>query len=267
MRKRIVVLFTAVLMALSVVACSEGETQGDSNQVTEVNNASLSDTENNNEQDDENQEIISVGQITASSLDELNHLVEQDLDNRIVALREEYEKIKTEIDSYEKYLANKESIETFYENIYLETKAICIRMREYCLDYARFIMNMEEGKDEKYDSLEELYDIVYDEGGEEVYDEIYDGILDEIYDVFYDGILDEAYDAAEYEEWSDARSDEYEFWSDTRGDVYEEWSDARSDIYEFWSDMRGEMWDADFEKAEEVMQEFQEDIIELKEEK
>ena len=79
--------------------------------------------------------------------------------------------------------------------------------------------------------------------------------MDEIYDVFYDGILDEAYDTAEYEEWSDARSDEYEFWSD-----------ARSDIYEFWSDMRGEMWDADFEKAEEVIQEFQDDIIELKEE-
>lgn len=267
MRKKIVVVFMAILMALSVVACGEARSQEDDSRVTEVNDNSSSDSENNNEQEDETKDGSSVEQITASSLDELSGLVEQDLDNRIAALGEEYEKIKTEIDSYDKYLANRESIKTFYENTYLETRDICIRMREYCLDYARFIMNMEGGKDEKYDSLEELYDIVYDEGGEKVYDEIYDGVLDEIYDVFYDGVLDEAYDNAEYEEWSDARSDEYEFWSDTRGDVYEEWSDARSDIYEFWSDMRGEMWDADFEKAEEVIQEFQDDIIELKEEK
>lgn len=274
MRKKTVVLFTAVFMALSLVACGEGKTQEDDHQVAEtkdeeieeVNNALTSDSGNNDKQDGENEAVSSVEQITASSLEELNGLVEQDLDNRIVALSEEYEKIKTEIDTYEKYLVNMESIETFYENTYLQTRDICIRMREYCLDYARFIINMEGGRDEKYDSLEELYDIVYDEGGEKIYDEIYDGILDEIYDMFYDGILDEAYDTAEYEEWSDARSDEYEEWSDARGDVYEEWSDARSDIYEFWSDMRGEMWDADFEKAEEVIQEFQDDIIELKEE-
>ena len=38
------------------------------------------------------------------------------------------------------------------------------------------------------------------------------------------------------------------------------------EINDFFSDMRSEMWDADFAEAEEIFQEFQEEIVKLKEE-
>lgn len=173
-------------------------------------------------------------------------MVMQDLDSRIIALNEQYEqyeKMKTEIDTYEKFLTGIERIEEFYDDTYKGTDEICIRMREYCLNYALFIIESEGNKDDKYDDFEELNDTVYDDGGEKIYDGIYDGILDDIYDVYYDKILDEAYETADYEEWYDVRSDEYER----------------------WFDMRSAIWDADFEKTEKIMLDFQEDISKLKE--
>ena len=90
--------------------------------------------------------------------------------------------------------------------------------------------------------------------------------MEDIYDVYYDGILDDAYDTVEYKEWSNARSEEYERWSDVRSAAYECWSDFRSEVYEFWSDMRSEFWDDDIDRAQEKIQDFQDDILQLKEE-
>ena len=171
----------------------------------------------------------------------------------------------TEIDTYEMYLESTDKVEAFYKKVYDDTKNLCIRMREYSINYAEAIMASDKSNDDKYKDFEGLYDCIYDDAGDDIYDEIYDGILDDIYDDFYDGILDDAYDnGAPYDEWSDARSNEYDWWSDARSDVYDEWSDFRSDVYDFWSDMRSELWDDDIERAEEKIVDFQEDVEKLK---
>ena len=180
-------------------------------------------------------------------------------------MKAEYEKIISDIDTYEKYLENTDKVEAFYKQIYEDTKQLCMRMREYSLNYAETIMASDKSNDDKYKDFEKLYDCIYDDAGDDIYDEIYDGILDDLYDDFYDGILDDAYDnGVPYDEWSDARSDEYDWWSDARSDVYDEWSDFRSDVYDFWSDMRSELWDDDVERAKEKIEDFQEDIEKLK---
>lgn len=200
-----------------------------------------------------------------TELDELDETVSTDVDNTISVMKAEYEKVITDIDTYEKYLKNTDKVELFYKQVYEDAKQLCIRMREYSLNYAEVIMASDKSNDDKYKDFEKLYDCIYDDAGDDIYDEIYDGILDDIYDDFYDGILDDAYDdGAPYDEWSDARSDEYDWWSDARSDVYDEWSDFRSDVYDFWSDMRSELWDDDVERAEEKIVEFQEDIEKLK---
>lgn len=200
-----------------------------------------------------------------SGFEELNEVVSTDVDNTISDIKSKYEKLVTEIDTYEKYLENTDKIEAFYKQVYNDIQNLCIRMREYSINYAEAIMASTKSNVDKYKDFAELYDCIYDDAGDDIYDEIYDGILDDIYDDFYDGILDDAYDnGAPYDEWSDARSNEYDWWSNARSDVYDEWSDFRSSVYDFWSDMRSELWDDDVERAVEKIVDFQEDIEKLK---
>lgn len=206
------------------------------------------------------------GAIQATTLEELSELVSQEMDARVAALNEQYEKLQAEIDTYDKYIENQEKIEDYYSSVYHDMQDTCIRMREYCVKYVQVILESEKENDEKYDDLEEMYDVIYEDAGEDIYDEFYDGVLEDIYDVYYDGILDDAYDAVAYKEWSEARSEEYERWSDARYAAYECWSDFRSEVYEFWSDMRSEFWDDDIDRAQEKIQDFQDDILQLKEE-
>ncbi len=194
------------------------------------------------------------------SLDKLGELVEKDIEETINSLESEYNQLTLEIDSYQKYLDNTDRIEAFYENINNTNHELCLRMYEYSLKYAEFIMD---NSTDKYNDMEELYDNVYDSAGDDIYDGIYDGILEDIYDFYYNGILDDAYKSADYSEWSDAHSDEYRWWNDTRSDVYGDWADYRSDVYKFCSDVRSKLWKDDTDKAEKRIQKFREKLDKL----
>ena len=268
-KRKIIIAILIFCMLISTVACSNGgELPTDRGAVTEGNEKTESKTEtteadnnfDSNEKDntDLEKETIDTG------LDELEELVMTDVESVIEALSEEYESLLTEIDTYEKYLKNTDSMEDFYKKIYTETRSICIRLRDYSINYAKTILASDKSFDDKYDELDEIYDCIYEDAGDEIYDEVYDGILDEAYDDIYNGILDDAYGDAEYKEWSRVRSNEYECWSDCRSNVYEEWSDCRSDVYEFWSDVRGAIWSDDIEKAYKKIDDFVEDIEKIK---
>ena len=236
------------------------------NQLTKDANAQTEENSISEDVQNTSKAELQSDEIKVSTIEELNELVPQEIEAKVAALNEKYEKLQAEIDTYDKYIANKERIAAFYDSVYQDMQDTCICMREYCVKYAQIILESDKTNDEKYDDLEEMYDEVYDDGGDDIYDEFYDGILDDIYDVYYDGILDDAYDSVAYKEWSDTRSEEYKNWSNTLSDTYELWSDFRSDVYEFWSDMRGEFWDNDLERAKEKIQEFQDDILKIKEE-
>ena len=260
-KKLLIPLFCLCLIFM--ISCGQNKTvSNDADNVTLHSQAEdATDSKNTTESKD------SMDDETAKQTDfkDLNETVSTDVDSTISAMKAKYEKIITDIDTYEKYLENTDKVEVFYRQICDDTKQLCIRMREYSINYAKAIMESDKSNDDKYKDFEKLYDCIYDDAGDDIYDEIYDGILDDIYDDFYDGILDDAYDnGAPYDEWSGARSHEYDWWSDARSDVYDEWSDFRSDVYDFWSDMRSELWDDDVERAEEKIVDFQEDIEKLK---
>lgn len=260
--KKILSLVLVLVMALSLVACG-GKTDSDDTPVQDNNVVTEEDTDKDTETEDTTKEDTTT-EIKADSLDALEEMVNKDVEDTIAALTKDYEDLKIEIDTYDKYKANTETVEAFYADVFAAHQGLTIRLREYALTYAEMILTSDSDADNKYDEMEELYDVIYDGVGEDVYDEIYDGILDDMYDVFYDGILDDAYDTVEYSEWSDLRSDEYDWWSDTRSDVYDDWSDFRSDVYDFWSDMRSDLWDDDIEKATESVEDFKADIEKLK---
>lgn len=235
--KRMLVIVLAIVMTIGLAACSGGQAT-----VT-----------------DENNQKVSIG-----SIEELTEIVDQDVVDTEATLRAEYDQLASEIDTYDKYVKNKEKVEAFYGTIHEETKDICIRMREYSIAYTEIVMKENETNDDKYDAMEDLYDIIYDDACGEIYDLIYDDLLGDMYDLIYDGVVSDGYDYTGYEQWSDTSSEAYDMWSDSLSDVYDEWSDALSDIYDFWSDVCGHIYDGGTEDIDEEIAKFREEIEEMK---
>lgn len=194
---------------------------------------------------------------------DFSSIVEKDVENTISALKAEYEELVAEINTYDKYKNNIDKIEAYYVKITASTNELRIKLSEYAINYAQEIVSSDLSNDDKYEELDEIYDVIYEDARDEIYDEIYNGILDDMLDSFYNGILEYNNDIS-YDEWSDLNSDEYDRWSDTGSEVYDIWSDLGSDIYDFWSDVRGELWDDDLEKAQKKIDDFKEDTEKLK---
>lgn len=257
--RRFAALLCATAILVSFSACNNNsaeDTKSTSESISSSSEAEKSNANSSEQTDDEN--------TSGERADELSTIVSKDIEDTISELNKEYEKLKSEIDTFDKYLTNVDKVKNFYTKVYETQNTLCIRMREYSLQYAETVVNSDKPNDEKYDALEDIYNCIYDDAGDDIYDEFYDGILDDMYDDFYNGVLDEGYDSVEYSVWSDARSNEYDWWSDTRSDVYDNWSDFRSDIYDFWSDIIGEIWDDDIERAMKKIEDFREDIEKLK---
>lgn len=264
------ILVLACISAFILTACGQAEAEkpAETTAAAEVTTEAATEaatTEAVTEEETEAEtEETEAAEKTAGTEDELTQLVEKDVEDTILVLNSEYEELKSDVDSYDKYLENADEVKAFYTHVVDTHKELCIRMREYSISYAEMIFESDKSNDDKYDDLEGIYDIIYDDAGDDIYDGIYDGLLDDMYDDFYDGIIDDGYDNAPYDEWYDARSDEYDWWSDARSDLYDDWSDFRSDLYDFWSDLRSEMWDDDVEKAMEKADDFQADIDKLR---
>ena len=202
--------------------------------------------------------------VTVKSIEELETYIEKDVTDTAAALRTEYDELVAEIDTFDKYVAEKSAVEGFYNKIGEETRQLCIRMRGYSIAYVEFVMASGGSSEEMYDAIRDMYDCIYDDASGEVYDLIYDDLMGDMYDAFYAGVVSDGYDAAAYDVWSDMMSEEYDMWSDTLSDVYDEWSDAASDIYDFWSDVYDAMWDEDKAEMDEAIKAFKEDIKDLK---
>lgn len=223
--RKILVVVLAVVMAVCFAGCGGGQ-------------PTVTDKDNN---------TVAVG-----TIEELEEIVNNDVVETESSLRAEYDKLVAEIDTYDKYIKNKSKVEAFYGTVHEETKAICIRMREYSIAYTEIVMKSGGTNDEKYDAMDDLYDLIYDD------------LLGDVYDAFYDGVVSDGYDYTGYEQWSDAMSEAYDMWSDSLSDVYDEWSDALSDIYDFWSDVCSCIYDGSTEDVKEEITKFEEEIAEMK---
>lgn len=209
-------------------------------------------------------EVPVTSEASTDPADVWSNTVEKDIADTLAALDTEYEQLKNELNTYEAYAQNPDKMEAFYDRVRAVNQELGIKVCEYGIAYAEEVVNSDNSFDDKYDALEDMYDIMYDDAGEDIYKGIYDGILEDMYDDFYDGLLDDAYDKTAYDEWYDKRSNEYDWWSDARSDVYDDWSDFRSDIYDFWTDVRGEMWDNDTERASKKIEKFREKVEKMK---
>ncbi|MDE5742501.1 MAG: hypothetical protein K2H90_08655 [Oscillospiraceae bacterium] len=262
--KKFISIFLAAMICTALTGCNNSTSAN--TEATEVETIIAEEKTQTTKKIENKQTTTTQAKSEKSETDiyALSDIVAKDIEDTLDALNSEYEQLKAEVNTYDKYLSSTNKMEDFYDKIYEEHKNLCIRMREYSIDYVEMIINSDMSYDDMYNELDELYDNVYDDAGDDIYDGVYDGILDEIYDDFYDGILDIDYDEIDnYKEWSNAHSDEYKLWSHTRSDVYGDWSDFRSDVYGFWSDVRSALWNDDIEKAEKKIEKLQKSIDRL----
>lgn len=269
--RKILTLMLAVVLILAIAACgSKEESKSESSFTIDELQSMLEEMESESSAKHENHIIISEDESSTSgskskdnSLSDIEDRAANEVDNTLELLQGEYEKLVDGVDSYETYLNKVDEIIKYYDYVNNLSAELCIKMCSYSVDYANAILSSDKSTRDMYSELEEIYESIYDDLGDDIYEGIYDGILEEMYDAFYDGALDEKPDDVEYKDWSNARSEEYEMWSDTRSETYEQWSDYRSDVYEFYSDLRSALYQGDIEEANEIIEEFVEDIEKL----
>ena len=196
----------------------------------------------------------------ASSVEEVEAIVETHVGECIAALNKEWEDLSTEIDTYEKYIENVDRIEAFHIRVEDASAEILTMICQYGVAYTDLILQSDSSTDDMYDAFEGFKECIYDDACELVNDKIYDQLLEEVKDYYYDGIIDGAKESVTYSDWSDARSDAYGWWSDARGEVYSNWSDTRGDLYSYWLDVRGELYSDSLDDVKDKMDKFQKKI-------
>ena len=275
--KKIIALALTIAMLLSLVACGTGSTEPTTPIPSEpvVDNSTTVPTEGaptvpedttapTAPADTPVNSSYDIDLTGVTTLDELETRIEEHLTTVLNALNGRWEAFAAEIDTYEKYVANAEKVAEFYESVITETEQMCIMLYEYSAAYARMILDSDMSADDKYDAIDGINDILYDDACDEIHDEIYEGILDEMNDYFYSGILEDAQDDVDYSDWYDVCSKEYSQWYDTASEVYSLYYDAASEIYSFYYDMASELYGRDYERAEKVYARFLEKIAKAK---
>lgn len=209
MKKKFIALLLALTLVLSATACGAQSATDTST----PNDTSTEQTDSSNESSDDQTEETADTNVSAEqakntvepgTLEALEADVMKDIENSISALQSEMDTLVAEITTFDKYVENVDRMEAFYTKACTDSLLLEICLMEHAVTYAEFIMNSDNDFDDKYDDLDELYDVVYENAGDEFYDGIYDGILEDMYDIFYDELLDAAYDSAPYEKWLDA---------------------------------------------------------------
>lgn len=162
--------------------------------------------------------VVSSSSVNVGNVESV---VSDDVQAVISGLNQEYEALVAEVGSYESYAGDPSRVESYYARIEEELNALCVRLRQYSVDCANSIMASGETSGRMYDDLEVIYDSVYEDARDDIYDGIYEDLFGNLYDVYYDGILKDAYDSVGYGEWSEVHSAEYDRWSDSRSEVYD----------------------------------------------
>lgn len=271
MKKKIAIIL-AILTLTSITACG----QSNGNNSSSKTESSYSSSDNSKSEVKSQKEIDSDVEETTknetdsssakdfSTLDGIETAVTEDVENTISELEKEFDSLKSEIDTYDKYLQNTSEIEDFYNKIVKTNEDVCIRLYEYALEYANIVVNSNSDSYDKYDDLKGIYDCIYDDAGKDIYNGIYDGVLKDMYKAFYEGVLDDSPDDDGYSKWSDTCSQEYDWYSDACSDTYDFYSDTSSDIYDFYSDVGSAIYKDDMSKAQKRIDKFEAKIEKLK---
>lgn len=201
---------------------------------------------------------IASATVSVDTVEGIIQKAQSDVESTIEEITSSCEALTAEISSFDSYISNEERISSFYQTIEDSHEELCSRIKGYALNCAKMIINDNHLTiKEKYKKINVINDDLYDDCLDDIENGFYDELFDFLEDSFYEGVLKDGNDNTNYADWYYARSNEYSQWYDARSDVYSTWYDTRSDVYEFWYDLRDELYSEDLEKANKVIQKYE----------
>lgn len=246
------VVIAILLIVIIVLLLGKGQDPNNQNSNNSNNNTTEKTTNN------------TPTKIEASSYEELEKVVNDDITKTTSELDNEFQTLSASITSYNDYVKKKDDVKAFYEKVVDTTDALNIRMREYALKYAQLILSTEKSYRDKYKAMDDLKDAIYDDAGDDIKDAIYEDLSEDIKKAFYSGVLKKCPDGIDYSNWYDISSDDYSNWYDMSSDVYSSWYDMSSDVYEFYYELASEIYSNDEDGIQDKLDDFQKDINKLK---
>lgn len=261
--KKLVILLIVIAMCLVGCTTNDLDVSGDATNESTVNSVESTNNTDSTEGDINSSIKDDYDIVSPTSLDELESEILKDVEGTIDGLKADWEELKSEIDTYEKYSNNTDKVEEFYEKINDSTEQVCIRLQKYTARYAELILSSNMSISEKREAFDDLLACIYDDASNELLNGIYEELLGDMQDTFYDGVLSDSNVVDSYLEWYNIHINEYQNWYNTSIDVYRTWYDTTIDIYSFYNDMTIELFTNDVEGAKEKLKDFEEDIEKL----
>lgn len=182
----------------------------------------------------------------------------------VTSLREEFDALTAEIDTYAACQEKFDKVEAYCDTVLEKTAALCISLRECCLQYAKDVVTENDDYSVMDDEIDPILEDAYDEIGSAIHDEIYDDIVEDFYDYFNTKVVDEASDDVDISEWLDASEAVYDCWQTLSDGTFVIYTDYTDDIYHFWGDLNDKIWDQNDEKINRIIDEFEFHIEVLK---
>lgn len=213
------------------------------------NSAPSTDEQENNQTESDS---LSVNdEIEDANLSPLLLEISKDFSDVLLMLTTKLDETFTAVGStYADYKENKGLINNWIDLVLNETDSLFQRTNKNSIVYFKSIADDPAHEDFQfcYDSIDQYFEVVYDDEMDKYLDEIYGNAMDSLFDQYYNGIIDDAYNTIDYSEWSSASNDAYKTWSDASSAVYEKWSEETSYIYSLWSEVSSEFcWNNNFD--------------------
>ena len=172
MKKFVVSLLAASLM-LSCCACG-GESgvssvQADKNlSVSETQTEKSTVTPEPTNFADEDTLLADSSATSIASYDDLESSIESDTKLALTELSVGWKTLAFSVTDYYSYVEKSTEIEDFYTTVCDTTNTLCLKMREFSIDYAEAVLASGNSSDDMYTDLEGIYDAIYDDMGDEI---------------------------------------------------------------------------------------------------
>ncbi len=245
----IIVLLIAVIVFL--LARTPKEKNTSNNGSSNNNNSNVSSIINNQ---------VDLTDIKGSSFDELKENLKNEEKQIVDQLKSDFEALKKETDTVEKYKANKDTVKAFYKKIEEQTDLFCRRAKEYTVKYVELIISSGKSSHDMYNDVDNIIDDIYNGVLDKYMDHTYNGLIDDMRDYYYNDILDDSDNYSNYSDYSDTISDEYKMNSNCSSNVYKKISNTSSDIYKLYSNISSDLYRDKLSDAQEDLDEFKENI-------
>ena len=271
MKKRFVV---GIMMAFCIIlsACGSDKNTEGTSAVSSAEATFIEQTEESHEnsdlkmddsKEDTNEELKEEPKF--SNLDDVLSSVENEVNQFISAMEDEYDLLMTKLDTYDHYRINIDALDAFFEKMELDSDAFFDICKKRSDTYFKMALDQCDENKKLDRAFDDFYSTVYDD----VFDDYYDGmdrLMKDIYDDIYEDLFDEAYDEIPYKEWTNAHSDFYKKYSDVNSSLYHKYAEARSRAYIVYSNMRSNAIYGDTRDFDTIMKKVEQEIVKKAEE-